>query len=298
MERSARVLDGKALAKRVRAGIAAEVAELAPKVGRPPGLAVVLVGDDPASSTYVGMKGKAAKKCGFETFDARLPQSVSQDELLRVVGDLNGNDKVDGILVQLPLPDHIDQATVLNAIAPAKDADGLHPINQGSLLAGEQIVEPCTPKGVMLLVDEALREDKGESLPEPAHLAGKRAVVIGRSVLVGKPVAFMLLARHATVTIAHSRTANLPQLAAEADVLVVAVGRPEMVRGEWVKPSAVVIDVGINRTEEGSLVGDVAYDEAAQRAGAITPVPGGVGPMTVAMLMSNTLECYRRTNKV
>jgi len=267
--------------------------------GHTPGLATVLVGDDPASRTYVASKGKAAKACGFRSEQVNLPETTSQAELLALVQKLNADPAIHGILVQLPLPKAIDSARVLEAIDPKKDVDGFHPINVGLLSIGEmdRALIPCTPAGAMILLDKAC-----EALG--VNLAGKEAVVIGRSNLVGRPMAQLLLARHCTVTIAHSRTRDLPAVARRADILVAAVGRPEMVRGDWVKPGAIVIDVGINRVPaEGvdtagrpktRLVGDVAYAEAAEVAGAITPVPGGVGRMTVAMLMANTLEAAKR----
>jgi methylenetetrahydrofolate dehydrogenase (NADP+)/methenyltetrahydrofolate cyclohydrolase len=293
------VLDGKAIAEEVLARVAAETQALSAR-GVTPGLATVLVGEDPASRTYVASKGKAAKSCGFHSEQLTLPETTSEAELLALVGKLNADPAIHGILVQLPLPKAINAARVLEAIDPRKDVDGFHPINVGLLSIGEmdRALVPCTPAGSMIMLDKACAE-LGTSL------AGKEAVVIGRSNIVGKPMAQLLLARHCTVTIAHSRTHDLPAVARRADILVAAVGRPEMVRGDWVKPGAIVIDVGINRAPaEGvdsagkpktRLVGDVAYAEAAKVAGAITPVPGGVGRMTVAMLMANTLEAAKRS---
>ena len=295
---SALVLDGAAIAGDVLARVADEARALMAS-GVTPGLAVVLVGDDPASQTYVAGKGRAAKACGLHSIQHNLSAETSEAELLALVEALNADPAVHGILVQLPLPKHIDSARVLEAITPAKDVDGFHPINAGLLSIGDmrRALIPCTPAGVMILVDRA-RERLGWSLP------GMEAVVIGRSNIVGKPLAQLLLARHCTVTIAHSRTLDLPSVARRADILVAAVGRPEMVRGDWVKPGAIVIDVGINRVSgPGSdasgkpktrLVGDVAYAEAAAVAGAITPVPGGVGRMTIAMLMANTVLAAKR----
>ena len=277
-------IDGKAAALDVRQKVAQGVAQFREQTGRAPGLAVVLVGDDPASAVYVGSKGKATLEAGMESFTHRLPAETTQNELLLVVERLNDDPKVDGILVQLPLPDQIDADAVLDAIDPAKDVDGFHILNAGKLAVGQQALVPCTPYGCLHL----LKQEHGD-------LSGKHALVIGRSNIVGKPMAQLLLGENATVTIAHSRTRDLQALAREADIVVAAVGRAEMVKGDWIKPGATVIDVGINRlppeegTSKGKLVGDVAYEEAAEKAGAITPVPGGVGPMTIAMLLRNTL---------
>ena len=265
-----------------------------------PGLGVVLVGDNPASQTYVAGKGRAAKACGFHSIQHNLPTETNEAELLALVEALNIDPAVHGILVQLPLPEHINSARVLEAIAPAKDVDGFHPINVGLLSIGDtgRALIPCTPAGAMILIDKAC-ERLGRTLP------GMQAVIIGRSNIVGKPMAQLLLARHCTVTIAHSRTRDLPSVAGRADVLIAAAGQPEMVRGDWIKPGAIVIDVGINRVPaqgidasggpKTRLVGDVAYAEAADIAGAITPVPGGVGRMTIAMLMSNTVLAAKRS---
>ncbi|MDP2801593.1 MAG: bifunctional methylenetetrahydrofolate dehydrogenase/methenyltetrahydrofolate cyclohydrolase FolD [Phreatobacter sp.] len=285
---SATRIDGKAVAARVLDQVRDRAAAFTAAKGRPPGLAVVLVGEDPASQVYVRNKGREADAAGFRSEQHTLPLSTSQAELLAIVARLNADPGIDGILVQLPLPKGIDTETVLLAIDPAKDVDGFHPINVGLLGTGaaDKALVPCTPAGSVILVESVL----GPSL------AGKHAVVVGRSNIVGKPVAQLLLQRDATVTIAHSRTADLPAICRMADVLVAAVGRPEMIRGDWVKPGAVVIDVGINRIaapEKGEgktrLVGDVATEEAAVHAAAITPVPGGVGPMTIALLMANTV---------
>ena len=283
----ARVIDGKATAKGVTDAIAEEVAGASLK----PGLAVVLVGEDPASAVYVRNKSRTAEACGFVSNQHTLSASTSERDLLGLVAELNADPSVHGILVQLPLPSHLDAARVIDAIEPEKDVDGLHVVNAGRLAVGDpRAVVPCTPKGAMHLIAAERGDD----------LSGLSAVVIGRSRLVGVPVARLLTGANATVTLAHSRTADLAGLCRSADVLVAAVGRPEMVRRDWVKPGATVIDVGINRvdapeTEKGSrLVGDVAYGEVAEVAGAITPVPGGVGPMTIAMLMQNTQEAARR----
>ena len=289
------VLDGKAISQGVLERVAEEARALAAR-GVTPGLAVVLVGADPASQVYVGAKGKAAKACGFHSLQFDLPADIGEAELRALVGKLNADPDVHGILVQLPLPKAINAARVLEAIAPHKDVDGFHPINVGLAAIGEfgRALIPCTPAGAMILIDRACAA-------LGASLEGMEAVIVGRSNIVGKPMAQLLLARHCTVTIAHSRTRDLREVARRADVLVAAVGKAEMVRGDWIKPGAIVIDVGINRVpapEKGEgktrLVGDVAYAEAAARAGAITPVPGGVGPMTIAMLMANTLTAARR----
>ncbi len=278
----AEIIDGKAVAEAVRAEVRAEVAEFHAKFQIAPGLATVLVGDDKASATYVRSKRKACADLGMESFAHELPAHVAQDELLALVRELNARREVHGILVQLPLPAAIDAATVLDAIDPSKDADGLHPANQARLIMGQAGLRPCTPLGIMRLLDHT-----------GVELKGARAVVIGRSNLVGKPVSFLLLERHATVTICHSRTRALEEEVARAEVLVAAIGRAEHVRGAWVRPGAVVVDVGTNRNAEGRLVGDVEFAVARERASFITPVPGGVGPMTVAMLMKNTAAAAR-----
>jgi len=289
------VLDGAAVAEEILARVAAEAKALAAS-GVTPGLAVALVGDDPASRVYVAAKGKAAQQCGFHSLQYDLPATTSQDALLALVHKLNADPAVHGILVQLPLPKAIDAAAVLEAISPHKDVDGFHPINVGLTAIGEmeRALIPCTPAGAMILIDRAC-ETLGRKLD------GLEAVIVGRSNIVGKPMAQLLLQRNCTVTIAHSRTRDLADVARRADILVAAVGRPEMVRGDWIKRGAIVIDVGINRVaapEKGEgktrLVGDVAYMEALARAGAITPVPGGVGKMTIAMLMANTLTAAKR----
>jgi methylenetetrahydrofolate dehydrogenase (NADP+)/methenyltetrahydrofolate cyclohydrolase len=274
---TARILDGKKLSAEIRASIKEETALLREK-GIVPGLAVILVGDDPASRVYVGQKEKGCLEAGFASFLHRLPASTTREELLGLIDGLNGDASVHGILVQLPLPPQIDPDTVLAAIRPEKDVDGFHPVNIGRLVAGLPSCEPCTPKGILRLL-------KSTGIP----LAGKEAVVIGRSNIVGKPVALMLLAESATVTVCHSRTKDLAEHLRRADILVAAVGKPRFVTADMVKEGAVVVDVGINRLEEG-LVGDVDYGPVSEKASWVTPVPGGVGPMTIAMLLENTLE--------
>ena len=274
----AQIIDGKAVAATVRDEVRVEVTAFRNRFGRAPGLATVLVGDDPASATYVRNKRKACAECGIESIAHELPASTPQAELLGLVRSLNARDDADGILVQLPLPAGLDAGAVIDAVDPAKDVDGLHPISQGRLVGGYAGLRSCTPLGVMRLIDSTGLE-----------LKGMRAVVIGRSNLVGKPVAFLLLERHATVTICHSRTRDLAAEVARADVVVAAIGKARLIRGEWIKPGAVVIDVGTNRGADGKLVGDVEFDVARERAGFITPVPGGVGPMTIAMLLKNTV---------
>ena len=283
----ARVIDGKAFAESLRARTAKKVANLVARAGVRPGLAVVLVGEDPASQVYVRNKGKQTVEAGMDSFEHRLPAQTSQAELLALVERLNRDAGVHGILVQLPLPRHIDADAVLLAIDPAKDVDGFHVVNVGRLAtgAGEAMV-PCTPLGCLLLLKDVLGD-----------LTGLRALVLGRSNIVGKPMAQLLIAESCTVTVAHSKTRDLPEECRRADILIAAVGRPRMVKGDWIKPGAAVIDVGINRIEEGGkhrLVGDVDFDEAAKVAGAITPVPGGVGPMTIACLLANTLTAACR----
>ena len=277
----ATVLDGKALAARIRGDLKLETEKLAAE-GITPGLAVVLVGDDPASQIYVRNKTTACAQAGIQTFDHRLPATTSTGELLGLVSELNTDARVDGILIQLPLPSGIDARRVLFAVDPRKDVDGIHPENVGRLLMGEPRFVACTPFGVMKLIEEA-----------HLSLPGAQAVVVGRSNMVGKPMAALLLNANATVTVCHSKTRDLAAAVGRADLLVAAVGRPEMIRGEWIKTGAVVIDVGINRTAEGKLLGDVQYAPAAERAAAITPVPGGVGPMTIAMLLANTVTAAR-----
>lgn len=275
---SGKLIDGKAIARQLRGEIAQEVAALKEGKGVTPGLAVVLVGENPASKTYVRMKEKACARAGIYSEVHRLPAETGEREVLALVEKLNRDGKIHGILVQLPLPAHIDENKVIEAIAVAKDVDGFHPINAGRLLIGEDSYLPCTPYGIIELLAR-----------EGVDLKGKQAVVVGRSNIVGKPVALLLLREHATVTICHSRTRDLAAVTRTADVLIVAVGRPEFIAGDMIKPGAVVIDVGINRVDD-KLVGDVDFAAAAEVAGSITPVPGGVGPMTITMLLKNTLE--------
>jgi methylenetetrahydrofolate dehydrogenase (NADP+)/methenyltetrahydrofolate cyclohydrolase len=272
---TARILDGKALGARIRAGLAERIAGLSFK----PGLRVVRVGDDPASGVYVRNKDRAAAEAGFDSATIHLPESTTEAALLVEIARLNADPAVDGILVQLPLPGHIRAEAAIAAVDPTKDVDGFHPLNAGRLAAGEPGLVPCTPRGVMHLLAES-----------GVSLRGARALVLGRSQIVGRPMAQVLLGADCTVTIAHSRTRDLPAECRRAEILVAAAGRAEMVRGDWIAPGAVVIDVGINRLPDGKLVGDVAYAEAVGHAGAITPVPGGVGPMTIACLLENTLE--------
>ncbi|MDT8276628.1 MAG: tetrahydrofolate dehydrogenase/cyclohydrolase catalytic domain-containing protein [Roseomonas mucosa] len=272
---SATILDGKALAARRRAALAERVAGL----GFRPSLRVVRVGEDPASGVYVRNKDRAAKEAGFDSATLQLPEGTTEAELLALVRRLNDDPAVDGILVQLPLPAHIRTDAVLDAVDPGKDVDGFHPVNQGALALGRPGLVPCTPRGVMLLLEEA-----------KVSLSGARAVVVGRSTIVGKPVAALLLAANATVTVAHSRTRDLASECRRAEIIVAAVGRAGLVRGDWVANEATVIDVGINRGADGRLVGDVAFGEVVDHAGAITPVPGGVGPMTIACLLENTVQ--------
>ncbi|GAB4300766.1 MAG: bifunctional methylenetetrahydrofolate dehydrogenase/methenyltetrahydrofolate cyclohydrolase FolD [Desulfuromonadia bacterium] len=277
------IIDGKGIAQELRRAITAEVTTLASQ-GVTPGLAVVLVGDDPASRVYVTMKEKACQEVGIYSEEYKLPAETPQEELLSLITRLNDEPKIHGILVQLPLPRHIDSDAVLEAISPLKDVDGFHPFNVGRLSIGSPLFQPCTPYGVMILLEKS-----------GVDLTGKHVVVVGRSNIVGKPVAMMCLQKHATVTICHSRTKDLPKTVREADVLIAAVGVPELIKGDWIKPGAVVIDVGVNRVGEKKLVGDVEFERAKERASAITPVPGGVGPMTITMLLSNTLESAKRT---
>lgn len=289
----AQIIDGKAIAESVRQEITNRAAKLLENSGKRPGLAVVLVGEDPASQVYVRNKDKAAEACGFHSVKHTLAADTSEDAVLALVDQLNNDPDIHGILVQLPLPGHIDESKVLRLIRPEKDVDGFHPVNVGLLTAGERdsALVPCTPAGSLVLLKRTLGDT----------LSGLNAVVVGRSNIVGKPMASLLLQESCTVTIAHSRTRDLPDVVRSADIVVAAVGRPEMIKGDWIKPGATVIDVGINRIPapdlgEGKarLVGDVNFAEAAEVAGAITPVPGGVGPMTIAMLMVNTLTAARR----
>jgi len=281
----AHIIDGKAIAASVRSQVAEGVNAFKARHGTEPGLAVVLVGEDPASQVYVRNKGRQTIECGMRSLEHKLPAETTEAELLALIETLNSDPTVHGILVQLPLPSHIGEKSVIEAIVPAKDVDGFHPINVGRLAAGEEALVPCTPSGSVILL-KSVHDD----------LSGLEAVIVGRSAIVGKPMAQLLLAENCTVTVAHSRTRDLQQVIRRADIVIAAVGRPEMIRGDWIKPGATVIDVGINRIpkDDGSgktrLVGDVAFDEASRHAGAITPVPGGVGPMTIACLLKNTLQ--------
>ena len=288
---SAAIIDGKAFAEGLRARVGTLAADFTARAGRQPGLTVVLVGEDPASTVYVRSKGKATEAAGMKSDTIRLPAETSEAELLDVVRKLNADGTVDGILVQLPLPKHINENAVIATIDPNKDVDGFHPVNAGRLATGLNGFVPCTPLGCLMLLKDRLGD-----------LAGKEAVVIGRSNIVGKPMAQLLLGESCTVTIAHSKTKDLPNVVRRADIVVAAVGRPEMVKADWIKPGAAVIDVGINRIDAGEgktrLVGDVAFDEVKEVAGAITPVPGGVGPMTIAVLLRNTLVAAHRNADV
>jgi len=276
------IIDGKAIAAKVRGEVAQQVKEIEARAHVTPGLALIRVGNDPASEVYVRGKAKACKETGMAGFEHILPEDTPEPELLSLVRKLNVDPRVHGVLVQLPLPRQISPDLVLDTLAPQKDVDGFGPLSAGALFTGRKGLRPCTPLGILRLLDEA-----------QTKLAGARALVVGRSNIVGKPVALLLLERHATVTLAHSRTADLAAEVGMADVVVAAVGKAEMIRGAWVKPGATVIDVGINRTAAGKLVGDVEFAPAAERARAITPVPGGVGPMTIAYLLSNTIQAAR-----
>ena len=279
---SALRIDGKAIAAKLRGEVAIAANELRAR-SIAPTLAVVLVGDDPASGVYVRSKAKAAREANVDVRDHKLPASTTQGELMALIAELNTDPIVDGILVQLPLPPHLDSEAVIRALDPAKDVDGLHPSSLGYLAQGKPVFSPCTPKGCMRLLREV-----------GAELTGARAVVIGRSVLVGKPIALLLANANATVTMCHSKTRDLADEVRRAEIVVAAIGRPEMIRGSWIREGAIVLDVGINRTAEGKLLGDVEFEAAAERARAITPVPGGVGPMTIACLLENTVEAARR----
>jgi len=273
------IIDGNKIAQEVRQQVRKEALDFKEKTGIVPGLAVILVGEDPASQVYVGRKAKACAEVGFLSREYKLSADTSEAKLLKIISELNTDQAIHGILVQLPLPQHISTNKIIAAIDPHKDVDGFHPYNVGGLVSGNPLFVPCTPRGIMELISRTGIE-----------LAGKEAVVVGRSNIVGKPMALLLLAQHATVTICHSRTKDLPAVTRRADVLIAAVGKAEMIKANMVKEGAVVIDVGVNRLESGKLVGDVAFNEVAPKASYITPVPGGVGPMTIAMLMKNTLD--------
>lgn len=278
----AKILDGKAVSQRVKNALKDETEKFVEKYGIKPGLAVVIVGDDPASRVYVNSKKKACAEIGYYSEEHALPESTTEDELLSLVEKLNGDEKIHGILVQLPLPKHIDEEKIINAINPKKDVDAFHPVNVGKIMIGNFDFLPCTPAGVMELIDDA-----------GIDLTGKNCVVVGRSNIVGKPQAMLLLHKNATVTICHSKTKNIKEITKNADVLVAAVGRAQMFDGDYIKDGAVVIDVGMNRLENKKLVGDVDFESAEKKASHITPVPGGVGPMTIAMLMKNTLTAAK-----
>jgi len=272
------IIDGKELSSKKRAETAKAAAEFAGTYNRAPGLAVILVGSDPASGIYVKNKKIACEQSGIMSFEYRLDEKTSQDELLKLIDELNNKEEVDGILVQLPLPSHLKEEEILLKIDPAKDVDGFHPYNMGMLLMGKPTLVPCTPRGIISMLHEYGVEIKG-----------KDAVIVGRSNIVGKPIALLLMMEHATITVCHSRTADLKEKVSRADIVVAAIGKAEMIRGEWIKDGAVVIDVGVNRMENGKLKGDVQFEEASRHARLITPVPGGVGPMTITMLLENTL---------
>lgn len=307
MTKTSTILDGKLLASRIEDQIKQRIDLHRAKGRRAPGLGVILIGENPASLAYVSTKEKVAKRAGLESFEVRLPSDVNIERAIEVVEQLNQDPNIDGILLQLPIPKHLDKDLLLDKISPAKDGDGLHPINQGLLMAGRSAVRPCTPLGVLRLIDLALLTQQGahaqqDSLSQCStlnfignSLKGKHAIVIGRSILVGKPVALMLLERDATVTMAHSKTSDLAALCKEADIVVAASGVPGLVQGDWIKPGAIVIDVGTTRLQNGKLAGDVCFDLAKLHATAITPVPGGVGPMTVIMLIYNTLLNYEHS---
>jgi len=277
------LIDGKKVSGEIRNRLADEIQELKKKTGKTPGLATVLVGDDPASAVYVRNKNKICGELGFQSFEQKLSADTSQEKLLQLVGELNSNKDVHGILVQLPLPDQIDSEKILQAIDPKKDVDGFHPVNVGKLVVGNALLTPCTPTGIIALLD---RYD--------IEISGKHAVIIGRSNIVGKPVSMLLLHRNATITICHSRTQNLEEVTRSADILVAAVGRANFVTDEMVSEGTVVIDVGINRVD-GKLTGDVDFEPVSKKASHITPVPGGVGPMTIALLMENTLKAFKES---
>lgn len=279
----AEIINGKEFALNLRSQIKEEVSQLKEESGLVPGLATVLVGEDAASQVYIRNKNKSCTEAGMKSFHQNLPADTSEDELLELIQSLNQNNEVHGILVQLPLPKHIDENKVIQAIDPSKDVDGFHPINVGNLLIGQDGFRSCTPYGIIKLI-ESINYD----------CSGKEAVILGRSNIVGKPMALMLLEKNATVTICHSRTQNLPEKVRSADLLIAAIGKPEFVKGDWIKQGSCIIDVGINRREDGSLCGDVDFEAASKKASSITPVPGGVGPMTIAMLLYNTLQSAKR----
>lgn len=282
----ATIINGREIAATIRAQIAKETETLKKDKGILPGLAVVLVGDDPASKVYVGMKEKACAETGFYSAEHKLPVETSEEELIALIEQLNSDDKIHGILVQLPLPGHINETKIIEAISPFKDVDGFHPYNVGCLLVGKPSFKPCTPYGIIKMLEYI-----------GVDVEGKEAVVVGRSNIVGKPIALMLLQKNATVTVCHSRTKDLKSKVKNADIVIAAIGKPEMIKGDWIKPGAVVIDVGVNRVSDRKLVGDVEYEAASKVASAITPVPGGVGPMTITMLLYNTLFSAKQQAK-
>lgn len=293
------VIDGKALALGIRGALKVDIEKLLPSVPRPPGLVTILVGDDPACQVYVRNKQTVAKEIGAKIFSEVLPKELSSDELSSVIDRYNNHPEVDGILLQLPLPFPLERNKFLRAISPEKDVDGLHPLSQGLIMRGEAGLRPCTPLGILMLIDRALEKLKGERAPLSPYptvhdLSGFKAVVIGRSIIVGQPVASMLLERNATVVLTHSKTLNLSKEVRDADIVIAACGKPELLKGEWIKPGAIVIDVGISRQANGKLIGDVEFESTKARAAALTPVPGGVGPMTIAMLMGNTVNAWKR----
>jgi methylenetetrahydrofolate dehydrogenase (NADP+)/methenyltetrahydrofolate cyclohydrolase len=282
----AEIIDGKTIAKKIRTEIGEEVKDLHKKKGVIPGLAVVLVGDNPASQIYVKMKAKACNEAGINSIEQRFSSDVSNEELFTTIDKLNKDPSVNGILIQLPLPDNLDTDALLKAVSPAKDVDGFHPFNMGLLLSGKPSFVPCTPFGIMKMLETI-----------GVNPQGKDAVIVGRSNIVGKPTALLLLHKHATITLCHSRTSDIAGKVSTADILIAAIGRPEMIKGDWIKDGAVVIDVGINRLDDGTLVGDVDFKGASKSASFITPVPGGVGPMTIAMLLQNTLKAAKEQAK-
>lgn len=288
MKEYSKIIDGKEFAANLRKKIALEIAELKAITGKTPGLAVILVGADPASEVYVLNKDKSAKECGMNSYEYKMPADVSEKQLIDKVHQLNADANVHGILVQLPLPKHISESSVIDAISPEKDVDGFHAVNRGRLVAGQDSLVPCTPLGSLMLIKDKLGD----------NLQGLNAVVIGRSNIVGKPMAQLLINEGCTVTVCHSKTKNIEEVCARADILVVAVGKPLMVKKSWVKKGACVIDVGINRLDSGKLAGDVDYADCFEKASFITPVPGGVGPMTIACLLNNTLKAFKVMQKV
>lgn len=287
---TAKIIDGKAFAAKIREQVKEDVAKLKEKTGKIPGLAVILVGDDPASEIYVRNKGKQTIEAGMASFEFKMPESITQQELIEKIHELNADQHVHGILVQLPLPKRINEAAVINTISPLKDVDGFNVQNTGLLVTGQKAMVPCTPLGCIIMLKDYIDD-----------LSGLNAVVIGRSNIVGKPMASLLLNESCTVTVVHSKTKNIEEICRNADIIVAAVGKPKMIKGDWIKKGATIIDVGINRIEIGGkkkLVGDVDFDEAINIAGAITPVPGGVGPMTIACLLKNTVTCFRNINNI